>query len=138
MRILAFDPGETTGWCYLDTDRSETLSQGEFPTYTGLCGVLAKTAPDLVIIERFLLYPWSAKRLKWNKLVAVQVIGVIKFLCEEQLIPYILRNASVAKSVQLRQPLESKHATDAFRHILAYLKAENKLGELASYIKGGE
>jgi len=135
VRILAFDPGETTGWCYVDT--SGSLESGDFLTYTGVCDILARTGPDLVIIERFLLYPWSARRLKWNKLVAVEVIGVARFLCEEERIPYILRNAAVAKSVKLKEPLASKHATDAFRHILAYLKAENMLGEFSKYILGG-
>lgn len=93
---------------------------------------------DIIIVERFLLYPWSAKRLKWDQLRAIEVIGVIKYLAEEADILVVMQNASVAKSIELAKIPEDfdKHAQDAFRHALAFLKREGLLtDELRGYIK---
>ena len=92
---------------------------------------------DVVVIERFLLYPWAAKRLRWNKLSAIEVIGIIKFLARKRSVSVVMQNASVAKRIKLAKKPEGfdRHALDAFRHALAFLKRENLLTEqLKEYI----
>jgi len=127
MRILGFDPGETTGWCLVD--ERGIIAGGSFTLSTGVAKCLE--FPDLtsVVVEKFMLYPWSAKRLKWNTLKAVEVIGVIKHLAEQANIPVIMQSASTGKSVELAEKYKDfdKHAHDALRHVLAFCKREGLL-----------
>ena len=84
--ILVFDPGESTGWCfqsvngtvYGGTARKDHLEVAE----------LIRTArPDIVVLERFNLYPQMAKSLSWNSFYPCETIGAIKVVCMELKIP---------------------------------------------------
>jgi hypothetical protein len=140
MIILAFDPGETTGWCRVDT-AMHTVTGGSFPLWEGIglyyaAGGYWKTI-DAIVVERFLLYPWAAKRLRWDKLKPVEVIGVIKFMAQKRSIPVTMQNAADAKRIKLAKKPEGfdRHALDAFRHALAFLKREGLLADwLQEYI----
>ena len=94
--ILVFDPGESTGWC--------------FQSPTGwICGGTAKkdhlevanlirvAKPEVVVLERFNLYPQMAKSLSWNSFYPCETIGVIKVVCMELNIPVIEQAPSVKK-----------------------------------------
>ena len=137
MLILAFDPGESTGWCRVDTTAG-SICGGSFPLWRGVSQHLLfpapyppgwRPGPDVLLVERFLLYPSAASRLIWDKLHTVEVIGVIKYLAEQLDIKVTMQNASVAKSIELAKKPDGfdKHALDALRHILAFLKRERLL-----------
>ena len=139
MIVLAFDPGETTGWCRVDTTAG-TLEGGSFPLWEEL-HLMQFYLADAIVVERFMLYPWMLKRLRWNKLQTVEVIGAIKYVAGYSEIagcaPITMQNASVAKRIKLAKKPEGfdRHALDAFRHALAFLKRENLLTEqLKEYI----
>ena len=144
MIVLALDPGETTGWCRVDTTGS--IEGGSFPLWedvqryilTPFALVGGRGGPDLLIVERFMLYPAMVSRLNWSKLRVVEVIGVVKYIAEQWGGQLLMQNASVAKSVELAKKPEGfdKHACDALRHALAFLKREGLLTEeLRGYIK---
>ena len=72
MIVLAFDPGLQTGWCWACT-ASGKVTGGSFelwsevdermvilPSFLGSNNVCW---PDVIVVERFLLYPAAAKRL---------------------------------------------------------------------------
>ena len=135
MRILALDPGLQTGWCAISVGNG-TLEGGSFPLWERLTAKNQAqyediAGADVVVVERFLLYPWVAKRLKWDKLRVVEVIGVINYLAEELDVPVVMQNASEAKSIKLARKPEGfdEHACDALRHALAFLKKEGLLKE---------
>ena len=142
MIVLAIDPGETSGWCRVNTTAG-SIEGGSFPLWEGLrkpCGDGHKIVipPDVMVVERFMLYPWIAKRLKWAKLETVEVIGVIKYLAELNEVPVVMQSARAGKSVQLAKKPEGfdKHACDALRHALVFLKREGLLtDELKEWIK---
>ena len=143
MIVLAFDPGNQTGWCRVNTTAS-SIEGRSFPLWdeviehiTG-CSLSPRVSPDCIVIERFMLYPAVAKRLKWNKLETVEVIGVIKHIAETWQIPVIMQSARAGKSIELAKTPEGfdKHACDALRHALVFLKREGLLtDELRGYIK---
>jgi len=143
VKILALDPGATTGYAIIEWDkqspRATLLVSGD------LCGIhdLGKMlqywlesvqAPDLVIYETFRLYAHKAQALVMDDFIAPQVIGVIRYLCVKYMVPTETQSASKGKGVPLsmvaerldfanREP-DSGHQYDACRHALAYILGE--------------
>lgn len=125
--ILVFDPGESTGWVFRDSDGN---------LVGGVCGKDHKEIaerfyvlnPDLVVFERFNLYPGMAKTLSWNTFYPCEVIGVIRYLCDKLNISYVEQSPSVKKYFggnqpdweQLRNAKDYKfteHEKDAYQHL---------------------
>lgn len=82
MRILVFDPGESTGWAFYNTI-TEDLEGGTVRlhnAYDEFEKLFYRYIPQTVVYERFALYPGSAKALSWNTFIPCEMIGVIKFL----------------------------------------------------------
>jgi len=83
-----------------------------------------------VVIESFRLYPGVDQR--WSSLKTVEVIGVVRYLCDRFEIGLIEQNASIkrptfkimaARGIELRSKAESKgqHCADAEAHGWHYL-----------------
>ena len=133
MQVLSFDSGATTGWAYLDTVR-KMLWFGEFENWQKVQELMAppRDLPpqvDVVVAEEFRLYPAMGQRLMWSIMVASEVNGVIKFLAECYNLPLSMQSAAMAKKIKLVEKLRMKHAEDAVRHALAFLKREGLLKE---------
>ena len=125
MRVLAFDPGETTGWALVDSEtENRTFLSGEFPAFSWAAKLVNGYEPDVAVVEAFRLYPSRAKAQSWSTFPAVEVIGVIKFVCQKANVPIVFQNASLAKSiwVDCDQGAINKHAYDALRHALIWLR----------------
>ena len=124
--ILVFDPGESTGWCYRDESGR---------VYGGTCKKkhaevaerITVLQPDIVVFERFNLYPQMAKSLSWNSFYPCEVIGVIRYLCDKLGICYIEQAPSVKKYFggfqrdwdQLQELSQgtTEHTKDAYMHL---------------------
>lgn len=145
--ILVFDPGESTGWCYRNSEGRITV---------GTCGKshlevaerIAILAPDIVVMERFNLYPGMAKTLSWNSFYPCEVIGVIRYLCIKEGIPVYEQAPSVknysgvhktdAEWQQLRRNNSdvTEHSWDAYTHLKYFernqtsIARRNKVAEL--------
>ena len=125
--ILAFDPGESTGWCF--RDREGRVWGGTLPKdHKKVAHTIEATMPRIVVIERFNLYPQMAKSLAWNSFYPCEVIGVIKYMCAELHIPIIEQAPSVKKYFggfksdweQVKQTPGFKlteHVKDAYQHL---------------------
>jgi hypothetical protein len=144
LRILAIDPGETTGWAYTDTEhRKGLLYSGHFPLWQDLYELiwfpfgapqksgtfgpeLATTPVHVVIIEAFVLYPWAARSKSWHSFPTVEVIGVAKYLAAQADARVVMQPASLAKAKWLRRVRlqGNTHEVDAQKHLLVYLKRE--------------
>lgn len=125
--ILAFDPGESTGWCFRDANgwvSGGTLSKD----HTLVARAITLRKPDIVVIERFNLYPQMARSLAWNSFYPCEVIGVIKYICMELRIPIVEQAPSVKKYFggfksdweQVKQTPGFKlteHVKDAYQHL---------------------
>ncbi len=101
MKVLSFDTGETTGWCY----QSETddfpggiLDMGQIEGLAKLTSFLHSfTRPvDQVVIEKYIV--WGSKRGKQanigSTLPTVRAIGIIESWCYLRGIPYHLEYTS--------------------------------------------
>jgi hypothetical protein len=148
MKIIALDPGETTGYAIADWDgESEQAELAICGQVTGLvefgrwldialmhgCYRLSSGETETVVIyETFRLYPHKAQALIANEMIASQVIGVIKFLCAEHpmIDDPVKQSASQAKGLlahDWEQYLVSSylartdHQRDACVHVVYYM-----------------
>lgn len=121
MRVLVFDPGESTGWVFRGSEILEGGTCGKDHREVAL--LIVDKKPDIIVFEKFALYPGMAKSLAWNTFYPCEVIGVIRYLCEYYEIPYISVAASVKKyaggfseswkSMKLNGPL-TEHVKDSY------------------------
>ena len=132
MKVLAFDPGETTGWAVLSPGN---LEAGEFPAWQEVRNIIKHYSPQMIVIEEFRLRPSAALALTWTTFPTIEVIGVIKFLAESFNIPCKTQTAAQAKVFKLKLNLKAlegvpNHAGDALRHAIC---CQRTLGHFAKY-----
>lgn len=140
-KILALDPGETTGVAILDNttdDLKISLSQVETKdvgqAFLKLQSLVRNVQPDHIRAEEYRVYGWMADQHSWALLHTPQLIGAIKVLSVLQDIPLSFKLAQQAKAFWNDDNLKScglyspglKHARDAERHLLFYLTFPDK------------
>lgn len=123
--ILVFDPGESTGWVYR-TDSGLIVGGTCKMNHLEVARKFEEYAPDIVVFERFNLYPGMAKSLSWNTFYPCEVIGVIRYICIRESIPYIEQAPGIKKYAgglqadwhDLRNRCEvTEHTKDAYLHL---------------------
>lgn len=121
MKILAIDPGETSGVCIFKNPKEfETKSIGK--SFKEVADLIHSTKPDLVVYERFTLYPSHAKALVWDEMYTSQTIGVIRYVCELLNIPTVVQSASDKEYVVYPKDYKfpNDHEKDAYGHAWYY------------------
>lgn len=136
--ILVFDPGESTGWCY-QTSKGIVYGGTARKDHLEVAGLIRATKPDIVVLERFNLYPQMAKSLSWNSFYPCETIGVIKEVCMELKVPVVEQAPSIKKyfggfqqdwdtigwlPVQLEQFSKgvTEHTKDAYMHYKYFMR----------------
>lgn len=106
MIVWAFDPGDThTGFAEgvssrygLKVNRTATMLR---PQVIDMLQVLSFDNPgpkvDLIVLERYQLYPWMARQQGFSEFETPQLIGVIKYIASLLHVPVVLQTASVKK-----------------------------------------
>jgi len=119
MRLLVFDPGKTTGWCFL---ADGNIVGGSFHMWSYVKGLLLKYTPDIVLYESFNLRAGAARHQIGSSFPAVQVIGVIQYLAEDAGLACIAQSPAQRTGITLtRMEGFDRHAKDAMKHGLRYL-----------------
>lgn len=129
LRVLSFDPGETTGWALLDkgelVECGQTLmDQFSFSQCDDLDTLIVDSGADVVVYESYRVYGWKADDHKWSEVHTAQVIGAIRQICVMNRIPYVKQTAQHAKNFCTDDKLKlwklwqkgQRHARDAIRH----------------------
>lgn len=124
--ILVFDPGDHTGWCFRDRD-GRVVGGTCSKHHMEVAERIQVLCPDIVVFERFNLYPQMAKSLAWNSFYPCEVIGVIRYLCAKYHIPIVEQAPSVKKYFggfqkdweQLKELSQdvTEHTKDAYMHL---------------------
>lgn len=129
-KILVFDPGESTGWCYYETDQE--LRGGTLPKNHKLVWELMYTLqPDVIVFERFNLYPGRAKSLAWNTFYPCEVIGVIRLYTMCNSVECFEQSPGIKKyaggfgedfKTMNREGNLTEHVKDAYQHLKYFLR----------------
>lgn len=140
MIVIAFDPGETTGYAAAEVDFSGSgvptfnlLEATEIKTYYELDAVFTRKIDlfgDVVIVEAFNLFPTKAKAQIGSTFPAAEMIGTIRYImhmhhCEGQLVMQTPHQKERITDQMLRDHImahlhSSPHVRDALRHIVFY------------------
>jgi len=130
MDLVAFDPGESTGVIVIEDGNlveHDTITIEELEN--GLLHGKWKLY-DNWIAEDFILYPWMAEQLGFNKAVPARIIGMLQLAAKQSGVTLTLFNAGTVKNFatdnKLKQlswfdRLQSKHEKDAAKHALYFL-----------------
>lgn len=126
--VLAVDPGRITGYVvWYDGERLE--QELEASRFLKRAATLIETGEvHHVVCERFIVSAQTGKfsQAPWS----LEQIGVLRFLCEQNDIPFTLQNAADAKRfsteerlnhLRWKRPKGAGHARDAQRHLLLFL-----------------
>lgn len=136
MKILALDPGETTGYAFIEQAEGASpkevqpviRSYGVVPLWSGIDSLVDTCEPDIIILEAFRLYPHKARQQYWNPMLTSQVVGVVKYIAEQRKIEVVEQSASFGLSYELDttdfREVRNRHARAALRHALSYLHSE--------------
>ena len=132
LKILALDPGESTGWV-LGTE-TEAIRGGTCGrNHREVARLIIDEKPDIIVLERFNLYPGMAKSLAWNSFYPCEVIGVIKYIAMSMDTPIVEQAPSVKKYagdiqkyvdwhfIKDRCTKVTEHTKDAYQHYRYFL-----------------
>lgn len=143
-RLLALDPGETTGWSVWDSHdnctRYELEGAGQLATWDkdrhsiNSCVInfqrlLDTVKPDRAVLETYRVYEWKAESHAWSDVPTLRIIGSMETRLIDLGIPYSFQTAQVAKNFVTDDRLKEwsfykrgeRHSRDSMRHGLYYL-----------------
>lgn len=129
-RLLALDPGETTGWAVFRSGQLASYGQIVVPTFKDsridardVWALFRTVEPDVVVIEGYRVYASKAKHHTWSALYTPKLIGYVEAVCQHDDIPYYIQMASskmFCTNEKLKRwgyyPKGEPHAADAVRH----------------------
>lgn len=138
LKVVAFDPGETTGACtfvggeLVDFRQIDTKDVAE-----GACRLkhyIQSAEPQILVYETYHVYEWKKDEHVWANLHTPRLIGALQYLCYDRgedlgPLPVIGQSAQLAKGFATDENLEAwgfwkpgmKHARDAIRHAAYYI-----------------
>ena len=138
IRLAAFDPGLTTGYCVIDIqdDGKDFVVHrtDEIPweaRFKNLEYIFLEDQPKIIVIEQFRLYPHKAKAQIGSEFPSVRVIGIIETMCYQERIDetkiHFQGAGDIVKTMVLDRDVKlvagSPHKIDAYRHArLHFLK----------------
>jgi hypothetical protein len=130
MKVIALDPGGTTGWATYDGNEYKCGQLGPEEHHQQLYGLLEfmETDPDFIVVTESFQY----RQGKWRpnvSLMSREYIGVTKLFCANNVHDYVEQTAAQAKALVTDDKVKAMglwhtgwpHAMDATRHLLFYL-----------------
>ena len=129
MRVIALDPGVTTGYAIgiIDAGHMYVVTGEERWDHKGLWDFLEENKPDVIISERF---EFRNRARKGLELFSRELIGVCNLYCQLNNMELVLQNplkdneATFFNDDRLKKDKIHKagkgHANDAARHLLTW------------------
>jgi hypothetical protein len=124
---LALDPGKATGWATFDANGDGT-GFGTVQGQEGLYELLDEKNPKVLIVEDFELFPWRAKDLPFDSLIAVLQIGAIDHWAWQHNVPVHKQKPMIKATGYMWAGIVKPkvkamtHQTDAFAHGVYWLQ----------------
>jgi len=137
MKVLAFDPGETTGWAFFE-DAALGPTTGTLELWGGPQGIydlIDKYTPDFIVVENFRLFPHRQREQVGSTFPTVKVIGVIEYIAEGWSIPVVFQEPGDRKQVKgwwstdfLPKGMRiTPHERSALQHAILFLRRQGCL-----------
>jgi hypothetical protein len=141
-RLLAVDPGETTGLTIIDVSHPypqchnvALIIQDQIPSWpleqfiTPFTKILSTCTPTQIVYEAYHVYRWRLQEHAFSEVPTIQIIGALKTLAIQHKIPFLRQTAQVGKAFFTDQRLKSMdmyipgapHSRDSLRHCAHYL-----------------
>jgi hypothetical protein len=117
MFLIAFDPGEITGWAEFNSEGELTrYGQLKFDDLVDYCNKL--TDVEHIICEDFRIRRNKAVKFIGNRMETIQAIGVIRATAKRLKANFVLQDSSILQIAQLwtQMPLPKDHS---FSHWLS-------------------
>lgn len=128
--ILGIDPGKSTGWVVFENgvikaqgiDRSVDAFIDTLDTIDITYGV-----PDLVVMEKFVLFKHKALQQSGSELEASQIIGMVKRQAKKWGAKLVIQHSNILPVAQIwsKLPMPSNHRNShwisAYNHVVYYL-----------------
>lgn len=143
-RLLAIDPGETTGIAFfingeLTKDMQCSINLNKLMP---LMQLIKEINPEIVVCENYIVYGSKVRMHAWNKLITPQIIGAIRFICELNKVKFYTQLASTAKGFCNDNKLKEwgywikghEHSRDSIKHGCYFLLFHNE-GRLNEFYK---
>jgi len=133
IKVVSFDPGETTGMCVFEGSKLMLASQYKAKTVPEgaafIHDFLESWRPDVVVMEMYRIYSWKAEDHSWQNLFTPRLIGAIQYICHTLKLPLTEQTAQQAKGFCTDERLRAwglyqegqRHARDSIRHACYYL-----------------
>lgn len=152
QRLLALDPGETTGYAVFEngmlttighrklgmTDNKKTLD------FEPVVELISDYFPNIVVCENYRIYAWKVNQHTWADLITPKLIGAITYRCSYMNLPLVFQAAQEAKGFVTDKKLKEwayyykgSHARDAIRHGAYYLLFNKGGMDVQNVVRGG-
>ena len=122
--VVAVDPGGTTGLAMYSPSEGMSATQGKPYEIIEWIGD-SLDAIDIVYCERFTISQQTLKKSREGSNVAIETIGIIRWLCSRAGIRFVEQTPGEAKGFATNDKLRAMgwlklpdHARDAARHLL--------------------
>lgn len=142
MRVLAIDPGGTTGWA---TWVGGSVHWGQIPGGIGSAREVVNLmrSIDTLVIERYTISERTTKYSRQSD--ALELTGAMKYVAQSGNVPVIMQQPAEAKRIftdeRLRQfgwwARGEEHARDALRHLGLYLAKQRVIRLTGGGTDGG-
>ena len=138
MRIVAIDPGETTGIAVYDDEYGPNLAgydavPGQMIAVSCIKRELTLDV-DLLVIEEFRISAGTARKTRSSSNTTIEIIGAAKWLAHCANVPVVMQSPADVMGFMTNDKLRrlgwyvpNEHARDAVRHLAFYLVEEGHI-----------
>lgn len=130
MKLLAFDPGKTTGWALFVDNKLTSVGEVGF---LDIANFIFNMEADMVIVENYRVFSPKIKKgytNMWSTPVSVEILGMIKMICAQKKIPIKIQEPSIKPigygfiNKEYVKDKKGMHIFDAIAHGAFYLVKE--------------
>jgi hypothetical protein len=130
-KILAIDPGETTGYALFNDAqlvRAGTIITPDDNTWQWtFYNLIVNIQPDIIVMEEYRIYEHKAMDHSYSTIPTLRYIGGIQMIARLRNIDVFMQSANRAKGfctdVKLKEwemLQKNNHANDAIRHVTSF------------------
>lgn len=135
-KLVAVDPGDSTGWAEYDIEAKMPSRFGIVKGEEEIWDWLDNESPDLWVVENFRVRPpkkagWVPAN-QWGEVFTIRVIGAIRFHARRSKVSVVMQEPNIKRVAEGWSGIKEKdgaHEIDALLHGYYFLHHPDKRGE---------